>query len=134
MNVKNGYIGFIHSTQQYSVMHLLEANHTMENTLLEQREKVVMTLVQSLCGSVYKLEDNPTDKQLQKDVNNKVADVVQYSLDNHSKDAESNSMIYNILVETYMRIIALDFDIVKDVIDTLTMGRMIIKNNMEAGD
>lgn len=106
----------------------------MEDTRAEQRVKAVMTLIQSLCNSVYKLECNPSDKQLQQDVNNKVAYVVQNSLDNHSKDPEMSSLIYNILVETYMRVIALDFDIVEDVIDTLTMGRMIIKNIIEGGD
>jgi hypothetical protein len=102
----------------------------MEDNQHEEREKVVMTLIQSLCDSVYALEDNPADKQLQQKVNNKVADIVQYGVD-QSNDVDLNSLIYNILVETYMRVIDIDFDIVEDVIDTLTMGRMIIKNVIE---
>ena len=102
----------------------------MEETHHKHMENVMMMLVQSLCGSVYALENYPSNKQLQKEVNNKVADVVQYGVD-HSKDVDLNSLIYNILVETYMRVITFDFDVVQDVIDTLTMARMIIKNIMD---
>lgn len=103
----------------------------MDNTRNKQSETYLMVLVQSLCKSVYALESNPADKHLQNEVNKKIADVVQYGVD-HSKYVDLNSMIYNILVETYMRVIIFDFDIIKDVIDTLTMGRMIIKNIMDA--
>jgi selenocysteine lyase/cysteine desulfurase len=87
----------------------------------------LMALIQSMCASVYALEGEPSNKIQQKEVNNNVASVVQYGLD-HLHDMETITIIYNTLVETYMRVIAMNFDTVHDVIDTLTMARMIVRN------
>jgi hypothetical protein len=94
---------------------------------MEDNYKELTGLIQSMCTSVYTLEQEPLNKVLQKEVNNQVACIVQYGVD-HAQDSETNDIIYNILVETFMRVISMDFDIVEDVIDTLTMGRTIIKN------
>jgi ribosomal protein S17E len=97
---------------------------------MEDKYVVLMSLIQSMCASVYALEGEPSNMIQQKEVNNNVANIVQYAVD-HSQDKETINIIYNTLVETYMRVISMDFDTIKDVIDTLTMARMIIRNIVE---
>ena len=97
---------------------------------MEDNYSELTSLTQNMCESVYKLEEAPSNKAQQKEVNNRVASIVQYGVD-HAHDREINDIIYNLLIETYMRVISMKFDIVEDVIDTLTMGRMIIRNIVE---
>ncbi len=90
----------------------------------------LVKLIQCLCSSVYELENKPSDINLQNTINNEVANIVQFSLDNKS-NKEGITYVYNILIETYMRVIMMDLKQVQNVMDTLVMARMIIGNLME---
>lgn len=87
-------------------------------------------LIDALYNNVYRLRRFPSNEEVQKNVNDNVAGLVQHGID-HSRDYELLSHIYNILIEVYMTVIDMDIKVVQDVIDTLVMARMIIKNAMD---
>jgi hypothetical protein len=87
-------------------------------------------LIDALYNNVYRLRRVPFNEEVHKIVNNNVADIVQHGVD-HSRDYDILSTIYNVLIEVYMTVIDMDIKVVQDVIDTLVMARMIIKNAMD---
>ncbi len=77
-----------------------------------------------------KLHRQPSNKTIQKQVNASVGDLVQFGI-LHTNDRCILDNILNILVEVYMSVIEYGFNTVQDVIDTLVMGRTIIRNAID---
>jgi hypothetical protein len=87
----------------------------------------MLSLITALYANATKLHRQPSNKVLQYQVNASVGDLVQFGI-LHTNDRCILDNILNILVEVYMSIIEHDFNTVQDVVDTLVMGRTIIRN------